>query len=118
MKYGLIRILCCLMLLAAGVAGAPLVAQSTTSDVTGVVTDSSGAVVPGATVELTNTQTQEKRVFTSGGGGEFTFTLLKPGKYSLSVTAAGFKLFKMSEFGLAAGDRAREDAHLEIGGSG
>lgn len=93
-------------------------AQNTTADVVGTVTDSSGAVVSGATVELTNIDTQEKRVVTSGGGGEFTFTLLKPSRYSLTVTASGFKLFKISSFALAAGDRAREDVRLEIGGVG
>ncbi|QNI38616.1 TonB-dependent receptor [Edaphobacter sp. 4G125] len=93
-------------------------AQNTTADVVGTVTDSSGAMVSGATVELTNVNTQEKRVVTSGGGGEFTFTLLKPSRYSLTVTASGFKVFKISSFALAAGDRAREDARLEIGGVG
>lgn len=99
-------------------AGMPLFAQNTTADVTGTVTDSTGAVIPGATVELTNTETQEKRVITSGAGGEYTFTLLKPSRYSLSVTAPGFKLFKTSVFGLSAGDRSRQDSRLEIGGTG
>ena len=106
-----------LMVLAA-VAATPLFAQNTTADVVGTVTDATGAVVPGASVELTNIDTQEKRVVTSGSGGEYTFTLLKPSTYSLTVTAAGFKSFKISSFSLAAGDRAREDSHLEIGGTG
>lgn len=106
-----------LMVLAA-VAATPLFAQNTTADVVGTVTDATGAVVPGASVELTNIDTQEKRVVTSGGGGEYTFTLLKPSRYSLTVTAPGFKSFKISSFALAAGDRAREDSHLEIGGTG
>jgi hypothetical protein len=106
-----------LMVLAAVVA-TPLFAQNTTADVVGTVTDSTGAVVPGATVELTNVETQEKRIATSGGGGEYTFTLLKPSRYSLSVTASGFKLFKTSPFGLSAGDRSRQDSRLEIGGTG
>lgn len=106
------------LLLAIAVAASPAFAQNTTADVVGTATDSTGAVVPGATVELSNVDTQEKRVVTSGGGGEYTFTLLKPSRYSLTVTAAGFKVFKINLFALAAGDRAREDAHLEIGGTG
>jgi hypothetical protein len=106
------------LLVLAAVAATPLSAQNTTADVVGTVTDATGAVVPGASVELTNIDTQEKRVVTSGGGGEYTFTLLKPSRYSLTVTAAGFKSFKISSFALAAGDRAREDSHLEIGGTG
>lgn len=106
------------LLLVINIANSPLFAQNTTADVVGTVTDSSGAVIPGATVELTNVDTQEKRVVTSGGGGEYTFTLLKPSRYSLTVTAAGFKVFKISSFALSAGDRAREDSQLDIGGTG
>jgi len=111
-----IRALALIMVVSA--IGMPLFAQNTTADVVGTVTDSSGAVIPGATVELTNVDTQEKRVLTSGGGGEYTFTLLKPSRYSLAVTAPGFKAFKTSFFGLSAGDRSRQDSRLEIGGTG
>ena len=90
-------------------------AQSTTSDVVGTVTDSTGAVVPNATVELTSIETHEKRTLTSGAGGEYAFTLLKPNHYSLKVTAPGFKVFTVQSFSLSAGDRAREDSHLELG---
>jgi Carboxypeptidase regulatory-like domain/TonB dependent receptor len=109
---------CTLALVVAAVTGMPALAQNTTADVVGTVTDKSGAVVPGATVELTNVDTHEKRVVTSGAAGEYTFTLLKPSSYSLSVTASGFKVFKVSSFSVAAGDRAREDSHLDIGGAG
>ncbi len=105
------------LLLALIPATKPAHAQNTTADVVGTVTDSTGAVVPGATVELTNMDTQEKRVVTSSGSGDYTFTLLKPSHYSLTVTAHGFKLFKINSFTLAAGDRAREDSHLDIGGA-
>jgi hypothetical protein len=99
-------------------AGAPLLAQNTTADVVGTATDSSGAVIPNAKVELVNTDTNESRIVTSGAGGEYTFTLLKPSHYSLSVTAPGFKAFKIGSFTLSAGDRAREDSHLTVGGAG
>ncbi len=102
----------------AAIACMPALAQNTTADVVGTVMDSSGAVVPGATVELINVDTQEKRVVTSGGSGEYTFTLLKPSRYSLTVTATGFKIFKISLFALAAGDRSRQDSHLDVGGTG
>lgn len=93
-----------LVLVTVAATSKPMFAQNTTADVIGTVTDSTGAVVPGATVELTNMETQEKRVITSGGSGEYTFTLLKPSRYSLTVTAPGFKAFKISSFSLAAGD--------------
>jgi Carboxypeptidase regulatory-like domain len=99
-------------------AGAPLRAQTTTADVVGNVTDASGAMVPNATVQLTNVETHETRTAISGSSGEYTFTLLKPSRYSITVTAPGFKSFQISSFGLAAGDRAREDSHLTVGTEG
>ena len=88
---------CAAGLLLAAVGVMPLLAQSATADVVGTVTDSTEAVIPGASVELTNTETQEKRIVTSGPGGEYTFTLLKPSRYSLKVSAPGFKAFQASQ---------------------
>jgi hypothetical protein len=99
-------------------AGAPMLAQSTTADVVGTVTDTTGAVVPNAKVELVNTETHETRTITAGSAGEYTFTLLKPSRYSLTVSAQGFKAFKIDSFALSAGDRAREDSHLTVGSEG
>jgi len=104
-------------LVAVVVSGMPLLAQNTTADVIGTVTDSTGAGVPNATVELTSVDTHEIRTAKSGTSGEYTFTLLKPSRYSLTVTAAGFKSFRITSFNLAAGDRAREDSHLDVGGT-
>ncbi len=99
-------------------AGIPALAQNTTADVVGTATDASGAVIPNATVELVDVGTQDKRIVHSGAAGEYTFTLLKPSTYSLQVTAPGFKTFQIAAFNLSAGDRAREDSHLEAGGAG
>lgn len=110
---------CCLaLMLGAAIARTPVQAQSTTADVVGTVMDSSGAVIPGATAELTNVDTGEKHAITSSGSGEYTFTLLKPGRYSLTVTAPGFKVFKVNSFALAVGDRSRQDSRLDVGGTG
>lgn len=99
-------------------AVSPAFAQSTTADVVGTATDVSGAVVPNATVTLTDVNTHTTRTVKAGSGGEYTFTLLNPGTYSLSVTAQGFKAFQINSFNLSAGDRAREDAHLAVGSEG
>jgi hypothetical protein len=67
------------------------VAQTgTTGQITGVVADPSGAAVPGATVELTS-EAGVKRATTTDVNGQYTFTLLPPGSYSVSVNASGFK---------------------------
>lgn len=94
-----------------------LSAQVSTGDVLGTVTDSSGAAVPGAKVHIENTGTHIVRETTSGDNGAYTFTQLQPGTYSLSATAQGFKTFSNPSLSLVAGDRARVDAALSIGGS-
>jgi hypothetical protein len=53
----------------------------------------------------------------TGQAGEYVFTLLPAGHYKLNVAASGFKGFIVSDFALAAGDRARVDARMDIGQS-
>jgi hypothetical protein len=99
-------------------ASMPILGQNTTADVVGTAIDSTGAVVSNATIELIDVSTLDKRTVQSNSAGEYTFTLLKPSTYALVVTAPGFKTFKIVSFDLAAGDRAREDSHLSVGGAG
>ena len=63
----------------------------TTGDVVGVVKDTTGAVVPGATVTLKSTEFGDTRSVTTENTGAFRFTFLKPGDYTVSATAAGLK---------------------------
>src|SRR5260370_5801069 len=109
---------CLLGVLAVIFTNAPMLAQNTTADVVGTVSDVSGAVIPNAKIELTNIDTHETRIVTSGSDGEYTFTLLKPSRYALTVTAQGFKTFRIESFSLSAGDRAREDSNLSVGATG
>lgn len=92
------------------------VAQVSTGDVLGTITDSSGAAIPGAAIRLENTQTHVVRTTTSGDNGGYTFTQVQPGMYSLTATTQGFKTFSNPSLNLVAGDRARIDAALPIGG--
>src|SRR6201996_3303227 len=92
-----------------------LPAQSTTGDITGTVTDTTGASVPKATVTLTNLGTKEVRTAQSGESGDYTFTQLGPGSYSVQVKETGFQTFVIPSIALNAGDRAREDAKLSVG---
>lgn len=64
--------------------------QVTTGQITGIVTDPNGAVVPGATVKATNTETNLSRETTTSGDGIYSFQLLPPGNYRVSATASGF----------------------------
>jgi hypothetical protein len=104
----------CLLLPAARFASA----QSTTADITGTVTDASGASLPQSKVTLTNLGTKETRTAETTDAGDYTFTQLGPGTYSIQVSHSGFKSFVIPSISLSASDRAREDAKLAIGAEG
>jgi hypothetical protein len=93
-KY-LLRTYVCVAALAAVwlVTGAQgLMAQSAgTGALAGTVTDSSGAVIPNATVTVTNTETNLSRTITTGTDGTYKFALLPPGTYRVRFSAVGFK---------------------------
>ncbi len=101
----------CLLLLGAPFAAA----QNSTATIIGTVTDNTGAAVPNATVTLRNTGTGEKRTAKSSGSGDYSFGELGSGAYTVEVKNTGFKTFVVPSFTVAAGDRAREDAKLEVG---
>src|SRR5215469_7917403 len=90
--------------------------QSVTGQVSGTVVDAAGAVVPGALVQLTHDLSQTVRAFNTESNGEFIFTGLVPGNYSLRVTQKGFKAF--TQKGLVVAAQERVDLHeirLEVG---
>ena len=89
--------------------------QLTTADILGTVTDSSGAVIPNATVVLKNNGTNEQRTAKTNGSGDYTFTFLPVAHYSVSVKATGFQSSITNDLAVEAGDRARADVHLQLG---
>src|SRR6266852_2600008 len=68
-----------------------LYAQTSSSSITGTVTDVSGAIVPGASVSLTNEATGISVKQSTSGSGVYAFPSLAAGNYTLTVEAAGFK---------------------------
>ena len=77
-----------LLLVLAVVLTPVAIAQSLVSgDVTGTVTDPTGAVVSSATITLKSDATGETRTATSNASGAYRFALLRPGAYTLTVTA-------------------------------
>jgi hypothetical protein len=78
------------VLLAALVAASPVAAQDT-GTVSGTVVDTSGQVVPGATVTLTHERTTTTRTATSGTRGEFAFRAVPPGSYTVKIELLGFR---------------------------
>ncbi len=68
----------------------PAAAQSATGQILGTVTDPTGAVIPGATVTVTNTATNVSRTVKTTAAGAYVVAQLNPGPYSIKVEAAGF----------------------------
>jgi len=68
-------------------------AQGTTSRVTGVITDTNGAAVAGATVTLTNEGTNNSVTTQSSSSGGYTFDLIQPGDYTVTIEKSGFKKY-------------------------
>ena len=65
--------------------------QTDNGGLTGTVTDPNGAVVPGATVTVTNLGTNAKRTITTNEEGRWTFAVLPLGNYQVTAEAAGFQ---------------------------
>jgi hypothetical protein len=73
-----------------GTSWSALEAQTDSARILGSVTDASGALIPGATITVTNTQNNQTVVVTSGKDGNFAVNALRPGSYRAEVKDAGF----------------------------
>lgn len=89
--------------------------QNTTGSIVGHVSDSTGAAVQNANVVITNTATSEVRETNTNSIGDYTVTLLKPGTYSISVSAATFKNSVLNGILLQVDQTIRADETLAIG---
>ena len=90
-------------------------AQSTFGTLEGTVTDASGAVVPNATVTITNTDENTSRAVTTDASGNYTAVDLRAGHYSVEVSVAGFKTTRIDGIELGARQTLRADASLSVG---
>lgn len=111
-SYRWLLSLCCVVLLVSALA----LGQGTTSRISGVVTDSSGAVVANATVTAVNEGTGATFATTTSSAGTFTFDLLQVGKYSIKTEAPGFKQFLSTGNVVAIGAPTSVNPKLEVGG--
>jgi hypothetical protein len=89
--------------------------QNVNGRIVGTVTDTSNAVVPGATVKVTNTGTTVTQTFTTDSGGYYTAPDLAPGTYSISVQKQGFATSVHSGVTLFVGTVQRVDVALKPG---
>jgi len=86
-----------------------------TGIIVGTVTDPSGAAVPGATVTLTDTTTNSERSGTTNEAGRYNFPNVPPGKYSLTISKAGFRVGKIVNQTVEVGESRTLDAKLALG---
>jgi Carboxypeptidase regulatory-like domain len=92
-----------------------LAAQAVTGTIIGVITDSTGSVMPGATITLTNTGNGLIRTVITDANGEYTAPSLPTGKYTVKAELSGFKTVTTPNVDLGVDQRFRVNMRLEIG---
>jgi hypothetical protein len=94
---------------------ATLSAQEFRATVLGLVMDSTGAVVPNASLSILNTETGVTSTATTTAEGAYVVPFLLPGRYTVRVEASGFKTTTRTPVDLRVNDRTRVDFNLEVG---
>ena len=100
----------------AGMLAVPVSAQDYRGAISGRVTDTSGAVLPGSTVTATNTATNQATTTVANSDGVYNLLFLTPGVYNVVTELAGFKKLERPRIEVRVGDRLTLDLHLELGG--
>src|SRR6266404_8345972 len=90
--------------------------QITTGTIQGTVTDANGAIVPGATVEIKNLDTNFSRTLTSDEGGRFVALAMPPGRYTVTVTKQGFGTTVAENVDLTVGQALTLPVSLKVSG--
>ena len=97
-------------------AGAGLAtAQERFGGLTGIVTDATGAVLPGATVTITSKTTGAARTIVTCGDGLYNVPDLDPGRYTMVVELSGFAKVSMDDVAVSLGKTLKVDAQLKVG---
>lgn len=93
----------------------PALSQSQMGRIFGIVTDSSGAIIPGVVVVVTNTATNQSKSFMSDDRGRFMMPDLQPAEYQISVEVPGFKKFVRPGVIVRVNDSLEIPLMLEVG---
>src|SRR6266700_3259885 len=90
--------------------------QSGTGELSGLVTDPTGAVVANASVTLTNSATGERRTSVTTGAGIYRFVAVSVvGSYTLETAPKGFKKYQIANIIVSVGAVTTQDVHVEVG---
>src|SRR6266536_4064452 len=106
---------CSLLILVLVGTVAMVVAQTGTSNISGTVRDTTGAVVPGATVSAKNEATGVTSTQTTTDSGVYAFSSLPVGNYTITIEKQGFKTLQNIDNPLEVGTPLTVDAALEVG---
>ncbi len=101
------------LLIVSLVAG--LSAQTYQGSINGAVTDATGAIIPGATVVITNVAQGTSRTLTTNGAGEYTAPNLEPGLYTITATAQNFGKTEVPNIRVEVARAIRQDIKLSTG---
>lgn len=111
LRAGLVLALGCLLGLAPGLAYA-----QATGSISGTAKDESGAVLPGVTIEATNTATNSVRTAVTGADGFYTIPLVQPGTYTVKASLAGFSNLSRSGVKVSVSETSLVNIAMKVGG--
>jgi hypothetical protein len=104
-------IVCCVVL-----AAFPALAQESRGSIAGLVVDSSGGALPGATVTVVNTGTNSRTMAVTNESGQYTALFLLPGTYTVTIELSGFQTKEHTNVLVRVGERAQVDVILAPAG--
>src|SRR5690349_19001254 len=96
-------------------SGLPAFGQATTATLTGIVRDTSAAIVPTAAVTLKNEASGDLRKTATNSEGYYSIVAIPPGSYALTVEAPGFQRSEQKGIALNSADKRNVDATLQVG---
>src|SRR6516164_1750124 len=103
------------VLLACVVFSGTLIAQTVSTEILGLVTDPTGAVIPAAVIKITRVATGDVRSTRTNESGNYIFPLLEIGEYEVTCSAPGFKTDVVHSITIELQQQARLDFHLQVG---
>jgi hypothetical protein len=106
---------CAWLIAALAIASASAFAQETRGSIAGRVSDTGGAVLPGVTVTVTNSETNVSSVIVTNDAGLYNALFLQPGTYSVTAELSGFRKYVNSAVGVRVSDKVVLDVTLEPG---